>query len=64
MVLRHRSDTRDELGFGDEMVLMNMFMDIDPLSMRGLLVMTMASISPFVGGVGGGFPGRIAPSKL
>src|SRR3990170_4972154 len=45
-VLRQRSDTRDELGFGEEMVLVKMLMDIDPLSMRGSLVMTMASISP------------------
>ena len=28
------------------MVLVKMLMKIDPLSMRGLLVMTMASISP------------------
>ena len=28
------------------MVLVNMLMEIDPLSMRGSLVMTMASISP------------------
>ena len=33
-VLRHISDTRDELGFGEEMVMVNMLMDIDPLSMR------------------------------
>ena len=39
-------DTRDELGFGDEMVLVKMLMEIDPLTMRGALVMTMAMISP------------------
>ena len=39
-------DIRDELGFGDEMVLVNMLMEIDPLSMRGSMVMTMAMISP------------------
>jgi hypothetical protein len=39
-------NTRDELGFGEEMVLMKMLMEIDPPSMRGSLVMTMASISP------------------
>jgi len=44
--LKQRPDTRDELGFGEEMVLVNMLMEIDPLSMRGSLVMTMASISP------------------
>src|SRR3989337_4590396 len=45
-VLRQRSDTRDELGFGEEMVLVKMLMEIDPLSMRGSLVMMMASMSP------------------
>ena len=39
-------DTRDELGFGDEMVLVKMLMEIDPLPMRGLLVMMMVMISP------------------
>ena len=39
-------DTRDELGFGEEMVLVKMLMEIDPLLMRGSLVMMMASISP------------------
>ena len=39
-------DTRDELGFGDEMVLVKMLMEIDPLSMRGSLVMMMVMISP------------------
>ena len=39
-------DTRDELGFGDEMVLVKMLMEIDPLLMRGSLVMTMVMISP------------------
>ena len=38
-------DTRDELGFGDEMVLVKMLMEI-ALPMRGALVMTMAMISP------------------
>ena len=28
-------DTRDELGFGDEIVLVKMLMEIDPLTMRG-----------------------------
>ena len=39
-------DTRDELGFGDEMVLVKMLMEIDPLPMRGSMVMTMVMISP------------------
>ena len=39
-------DTRDELGFGDEMVLVKMLMEIGPLPMRGALVMKMAMISP------------------
>ena len=39
-------DTRDELGFGDEMVLVKMLMEIGPLPMTGALVMTMAMISP------------------
>ena len=41
-------DTRDELGFGEEMVLvkMLMLMEIGPLPMRGALVMMMAMISP------------------
>ena len=43
-------DTRDELGFGDEMVLVKMLMKIDPLPMRGSLVMTMVMISPSPGG--------------
>ena len=52
-------DTRDELGFGEEIVLVKMLMEIDPLSMRGSLVMTMASI-PLPEG---SFPGRIAPAE-
>ena len=44
--LRQELDTRDELGFGDEMVLVKMLMEIEPLLMRGSLVMTMAMISP------------------
>ena len=39
-------DTRDELRFGDEMVMVKMLMEIGPLPMRGALVMTMAMISP------------------
>ena len=40
-------DTRDELGFADEMVLVKMLMEIArPLPMRGALVMTMVMISP------------------
>ena len=35
--------TSDELGFGDEMVLMKMLMEIDPLPMRGSLVMISPS---------------------
>ena len=37
---------RDELGIGDEMVLVKMLMKIGPPMMRGSLVMSMASISP------------------
>ena len=43
------------------MVLVKMLMEIDPLSMRGSLVMTMAMISSFRGG--GYFPGRTAPPE-
>ena len=39
-------DTRDELGFGDEMVLMKMLMEMSPPTMRGTFVMMKASISP------------------
>ena len=46
MVLDTRLDTRDELGFGEEMVLVKMLMEIDPLPMRGSLVMMMVTISP------------------
>ena len=46
MVLDTRLDTRVELGFLEEMVLVKMLMEIDPLSMRGSLVMTMVIISP------------------
>ena len=42
------------------MVLVKMLMEIDPLSMRGLMVMTMATISPFPEGC---FPGRTAPPE-
>ena len=45
-VLRQRLDTRDELGFGEEMMLVKMLMKIDPLPLRGLMVMTMVTISP------------------
>ena len=38
-------DTRDELGFGDEMVLVKMLMEIDPLTLRGSMVMTKVMIS-------------------
>ena len=46
VLLDTRLDTRDELGFGEEMVLVNMLMEIDPLPMRGSLVITMVMISP------------------
>ena len=46
-VLRQRLNTRDELGFGEEMMLVKMLMEIDLLSMRGSLVMTLVMISPF-----------------
>ena len=36
-------DTRDELGFGDEMVLVKILMEIDPLPMRGSMVMISPS---------------------
>ena len=36
-------DTRDELGFGEEMVLVKMLVDIDPLPMRGSMVMISLS---------------------
>ena len=39
-------NTRDELGFGDEMVLVTMLMDMSPPTMGWALVITMASISP------------------
>ena len=45
-VLRQRLDIRDELGFGEEMVLVKMLMEIDPLPMRGSLVMAMVMTSP------------------
>ena len=45
MVLDTRLDTRDELGFGEEMVLVKMLMEIDPLPMRGSLVMISPSRS-------------------
>ena len=45
-VLRQRSDTRDELRFGEEMVPVKMLMEIDPLPMRGSLVMMLVMISP------------------
>ena len=38
-----RLDTRDELGFSEEMVLVKMLMEIDPLPMRGSLVMISPS---------------------
>ena len=41
------------------MVLVKMLMEIDPLPMRGSLVMTMVMISP----PGGSFPGRTAPPE-
>ena len=41
-----RLNTRIELGFWDEMVLLKMLMNMGLPKMRGLLVMTMASISP------------------
>ena len=34
-VLRQRLDARDELGFLEDMVLMNMLIETDLLSMRG-----------------------------
>ena len=46
VVLDTRLDTRDELGFREEMVLVKMLMEIDPLPMRGSLVMTLVMISP------------------
>ena len=58
--MRQRSDTRDELGFGEEMVLVKMLMDIDPLSMIGSLVMTMVSIISLSET---SFPGRTAPPE-
>ena len=39
---------------------MNMLMEIDPLPMRGSMVMTMVMISPLPEGC---FPGRTAPPK-
>ena len=39
------------------MVLVNMLMEVDPLSMRGSMVMMMVVISPLPEGC---FPGRIA----
>ena len=57
-VLGPRSNTRDGLGFERSMVLLKMLMEIDPLSMRGSLVMTMAMIFFLREGC---FPDRTAP---
>ena len=46
VVLIQELDIRDELGFCEEMVLVKMLMEIDPLPMRGSLVMTLVMISP------------------
>ena len=42
------------------MVLVKMLMEIDPLPMRGSMVMTMVMISPLLEGC---FPGRTAPPE-
>ena len=42
------------------MVLVKMFMEIDPLPMRGWMVMTMVTISPSRRGC---FPSRTAPPE-
>jgi hypothetical protein len=44
--LIQRLNTRDELGFGDEMVLVKILMKMKPPTMRGMLVMMMALICP------------------
>ena len=44
--MRQGLDTRDELGFGDEMVMVKILIDMSAPAIRGVLVMTMTSISP------------------